>query len=77
MSDLYSVRSSGLLKLKGEKDKKKKHKKRKHEDKEEHREKKKLKSEKRQDAADHGGWWSVTEFKHITGIITASLTGVT
>ena len=66
MSDLYSVRKSGLLKLKGEKDKKKKSKKRKHEDKE-HKDHKKIRSAERQDAVDHGGWWSVTEFKHITG----------
>ena len=66
MSDLYSVRKSGLLKLKGEKEKKKKSKKRKHEDKE-HKESKKVKSADRQDALDHGGWWSATEFKHITG----------
>ena len=66
MSDLYSVRKSGLLKLKGEKEKKKKSKKRKHEDKE-HKESKKVKSTDRQDALDHGGWWSAREFKHITG----------
>ena len=69
MSDLYTVHKSGLLKLKGEKDKKK-HKKRKHGEKEEHREKKKSRTAERQDAVDHGGWWSVTEFKHITGIET-------
>lgn len=66
MSDLYSVRKSGALKLKGEKEKKKKAKKRKHEEKE-YSEKKKVRNAERQDAADHGGWWSVTEFKHITG----------
>ena len=66
MSDLYSVRKSGVLKLKGEKDKKKKSKKRKHDEKD-HKEKKKARSAERQDALDHGGWWSVTEFKHITG----------
>ena len=66
MSDLYSVRKSGLLKLKGEKDKKKKSKKRKHEDRD-HKESKKVRSADRQDALDHGGWWCATEFKHITG----------
>ena len=44
----------------------KKSKKRKHDDKD-HKEKKKARSAERQDALDHGGWWSVTEFKHITG----------
>ena len=68
MSDLYSVRKSGLLKLKGEKDKKKKSKKRKHDEKD-NKEQKKIRSVERQDAADHGGWWCVTEFKHITGVI--------
>ena len=67
MSDLYSVRKSGLLKLKGEKDKKKKSKKRKHEDRD-HKESKKVRSADRQDALDHGGWWCATEFKHITGM---------
>jgi hypothetical protein len=66
MSDLYSVRKSGIFKLKGEKDKKKKSKKRKHET-EEHKEHKKVRSAERQDAFDHGGWWSAREFKHITG----------
>ena len=66
MSDLYTVRKSGLLKLKGEKDKKKKSKKRKHEDRD-HKESKKVRSADRQDALDHGGWWCATEFKHITG----------
>ena len=77
MSDLYTVRKSGLLKLKGEKDKKKKSKKRKHEDRD-HKESKKVRSADRQDALDHGGWWCATEFKHITGtkiniLITAIL----
>ena len=66
MSDLYSVRKSGLLKLKGEKDKKKKSKKRKHEN-PEYKDHKKIRSAERQDAIDHGGWWMATEFKHITG----------
>ena len=70
MSDLYNVRSSGSsgkLKLKGEKKKKKdkKAKKRKHGD-SEAEESKKLQLEDR-DA--HGGWWSASEFKHITGPI--------
>ena len=68
MSDLYSVRKSGLLKLKGEKEKKKKSKKRKHEN-NDHKESKKIRSAERQDALDHGGWWCATEFKHITGKI--------
>lgn len=80
MSDLYSVRSSGKLKLKGEKDKKKKSKKRKHDSPDEDdaerqrhlskKERKKEKSAEKQDTADHGGWWHCKEFRHISGPVT-------
>ena len=69
MSDLYSVRSSGKLKLKGEK--KKQHKK--------DKKAKKRKAEAdalgesnkkfREDRARHGGWWSASSHSHITGPI--------
>ena len=69
MSDLYSVRSSGKLKLKGEKEKKHKKAKKRHHDTEDlsKKEKKKVKSAEKQDVADHGGWWQAKELKHITG----------
>ena len=79
MSDLYSVRSSGKLKLKGEKETKKsskKAKKRKHHDEEggppreeSKSERKKAKAAAKQDVEDHGGWWQAQEFKHVTGPI--------
>ena len=68
MSDLYSVRSSGKLKLKGEKKKSKKDKKskkRKHEE--------AILDEERkvfsEDRALHGGWWKSSTFAEITGPI--------
>ena len=70
MSDLYSVRSSGKLKLKGEKKHKKdkKAKKRKHEDSglEESR------TKELEDRSAHNGWWFATDFKHITGRVRFS-----
>ena len=66
MSDLYNVRSSGKLKLKGEKKKSKKDKKSK---------KRKLEEsavdEKRakfvEDRTEHAGWWKSEQFSEITG----------
>jgi len=64
--DAYKVRSSGSLVLKGEKKKHKKAKKRKREEKKEDGAKA-AKNAFREDRDQHGGWWSVTEFKDITG----------
>ena len=68
MSDLYNVRSSGKLKLKGEKKKlkkDKKSKKRKHEE--------SLLDEKKQkfnqDREQHGGWWPALALTEINGPI--------
>ena len=67
MSDLYSVRSSGKLKLKGEKRKKKdkKGKKRKHGESDADDARKIF----LEDRDAHAGWWPASEFKHITGPI--------
>ena len=68
MSDAYSVRSSGKLKLKGEKKKHKKDKKskkRKHEDSQVNESKKAF----HEDRERHNGWWYAQEFKEITGPI--------
>ena len=66
MSDLYSVRSSGKLKLKGEKKKSKKDKKdkkRKHEDSLQDEVRQKF----REDRELHGGWWKSSTVTEITG----------
>ncbi len=68
MSDLYSVRSSGKLKLKGEKKKHKKDKKdkkRKAAEAESNVANKKFK----EDRGQHGGWWSASTVSEITGPI--------
>jgi len=73
--DLYSVRNSGTLKLKGEKKKHKKSKKRKREDKDDE-EAKAAKSAKnlfREDRDKHNGWWNATEFKEIVGPIAIEI----
>jgi len=78
--DLYSVRNSGALKLKGEKKKHKKSKKRKREEKHDEEgakiAKKAAKSAKqafREDRDNHNGWWNVTEFKEIVGPIAIEI----
>jgi len=92
--DLYSVRTSGKLKLKGEKDggsskkKAKKAKKRKHDDDRDdlegqgessggssRQERKKAKALAKRDVEDHGGWWPVKDFKHVTGPVAIEYKG--
>ena len=72
--DLYAVKS-GKLKLKGEKKKKKKEKKRKRDKEEEEDDTKRRKKAEASDIAKHGGWWSATQFKYITGPIAIELKG--
>ncbi|XP_040570815.1 protein FRG1 [Lepeophtheirus salmonis] len=76
MSDVYGKAKSGKLVLKGDKSsggKKKKNKKekRRHDEGEDtsKSERKKLKLVAAKDREIHGGWWPVTDFKHITGPI--------
>lgn len=68
MSDPYRIKS-GKLKLKGEKSKHKKAKKRRHDD-EEAEKQKKLKNQFEADRQKHGGWWSASQFKHISGAVS-------
>lgn len=69
--DIYKLKKSGKLRLKGEK---KKHKKDKKEKKRERKEDKDQdKSKFVQDRHDHGGWWSVTDIKEITGPVAIEL----
>ena len=72
--DLYAVKS-GKLKLKGEKKKKKKEKKRKRDREEEEDDTKRRKKAEASDTAKHGGWWSATQFKYITGPVAIELKG--
>jgi protein FRG1 len=76
MSDAVYAVKSGKLKLKGEKQKKKKkEKKRKRENEEAVNESKRKRKEEQADTAKHGGWWAVTQFKHLTGPVAIQLKG--
>lgn len=65
--DIYKLKKSGKLMLKGEKKKHKKDKKEKKKNKDHNQEDNK--SRFVQDRHDHGGWWSVNELKEITGAV--------
>eukprot|EP00095_Tigriopus_kingsejongensis_P001700 maker-scaffold1305_size49401-snap-gene-0.19 protein:Tk01700 transcript:maker-scaffold1305_size49401-snap-gene-0.19-mRNA-1 annotation:"frg1-like protein" len=75
MSDVYGRIKSGKLKLKGEKKHKKKSKKREHDQDEHEKLKRQKKNEAKQDMDNHGGWWGVSELKHVSGPIAIQIKG--